>query len=100
MRIGTLPVILALLFTTACAGAASSTLTGSRMLVDGTGPEEFLKMRAGPGMGYSVILGLPEGTSLIRSDCVTEVGQSWCRVALAAAPQITGYVSADYISAY
>jgi uncharacterized protein YraI len=68
-------------------------------VVEGAGPDEFLKLRAGPGLGYSIILGLPDGTSLIRRDCVTEVSQLWCRVSLAAAPQITGYVSADYLSA-
>ncbi len=76
-----------------CAG-----VTGTRTVVEGTGPEEYLKLRAGPGLGFSVILGLPEGTALIRDDCVTEVGQLWCKVALAAAPQISGYVSADYLA--
>jgi hypothetical protein len=41
---------------------------------------------------------LPEGTELIRRDCVTEMGQLWCRVSLADAPATTGYVSADYLS--
>jgi len=45
-----------------------------------------------------VTLGLPEGTVLNRLDCVTEIG--WCRVSLEAAPQITGFVSADYLSAH
>jgi hypothetical protein len=70
---------------------------GGRTVVQGAGPDEFLKLRAGPGLGYRVILGLPDGTALTRRDCVTEVGQLWCRVSLADAPAITGYVSADYI---
>ncbi len=67
-------------------------------VVTRAGPDELLKLRAGPGLGYRVILGLPDGTRLTRRDCVTEVGQLWCRVALADAPAITGYVSADYLS--
>jgi uncharacterized protein YraI len=78
------------------AGCAS--VTGSRAVVEGAGEEEFLKLRAGPGLGFSVILGLPDGTVVTRHDCVTEVGQLWCRVSLAGAPQIDGYVSADYLS--
>ncbi|EBA13365.1 SH3 domain-containing protein [Roseobacter sp. CCS2] len=72
--------------------------TGDRTLVKGTGPDELLKLRSGPGLGFNIILGLPDGTALNRQDCVTEVGQRWCRVSLADAPQISGYVSADYIS--
>ncbi len=71
---------------------------GSRAVVDRAGPDDLLKLRAGPGLGFRVILGLPDGTELIRRDCVTEVGQLWCRVSLAAAPSVTGYVSADYLS--
>lgn len=82
-----------LLLPAGCVGTA-----GGRAVVDGAGPDELLKLRAGPGLGFLVILGLPDGTELIRRDCVTEVGQLWCRVSLAAAPGITGYVSADYLS--
>jgi len=58
----------------------------------------LLKLRAGPGLGYNVIMGLPDGTVLNKRDCVTEVGQLWCEVSLANAPRVTGYVSADYLS--
>lgn len=88
-----IPVILACLLTSGCSDFATD-----RTSVVGAGPEELLKLRAGPGLGFSVILGLPDGTSLNRRDCVTEMGQLWCRVSLASAPQITGYVSADYLS--
>lgn len=72
--------------------------TAGRAVVKGTGPEEFLKLRAGPGLGYRVILGLPDGTTLMRRSCVTELGQRWCQVSLPAAPRVTGYVSADYLT--
>ncbi len=90
----TILVILTFMLASSCSNFASD-----RTSVVRTGPDELLKLRAGPGLGFSVVLGLPEGTSLNRRDCVTEVGQLWCRVSLTAAPQITGYVSADYLSA-
>ena len=93
MRRKTFPTLLALMILAGC-GAGDA----GRAVVEGAGPDEFLKLRAGPGLGYRIILGLPDGTSLVRRDCVTEVGQLWCRVSLSAAPQITGYVSADYLS--
>lgn len=78
------------------AGCTSS--IGSRTVVEGTGPDELLKLRAGPGLGFRVILGLPDGTSLIRRDCITEASQLWCRVSLVEAPTVSGYVSADYLA--
>ncbi len=94
MHLRIMPIILILTLASGC-----SNLATDRTSVVGTGPDELLKLRAGPGLGFSVLLGLPEGTSLNRRDCVTEIGQLWCRVSLADAPQITGYVSADYLSA-
>ncbi len=86
------PVIFVFLFVASCGGIVTD-----RTVVTGAGPDELLKLRAGPGLDYNVVLGLPDGTSLNRRSCVTEVGQLWCQVSLAAAPQITGYVSADYL---
>ena len=94
MRRHVVSTLLALVFLVGCSGGDAD-----HTVVEGAGPDEFLKLRAGPGLGYSTILGLPDGTLLVRRDCVTELGQLWCRVSLSAAPQITGYVSADYLSA-
>ena len=74
------------------------TLVGNRVVVEGAGSDELLKLRSGPSLEYNVILGLPDGSQLIRRRCVTEMGQLWCKVALARAPAIEGYVSADYLS--
>ena len=69
----------------------------SRAVVTGANPE-LLKLRSGPGLGYNVILGLPDGTVVLRRDCTTELGELWCRVSLAAAPSVTGFVAARYLS--
>ena len=92
MRLMVIPLLVSILFIAGCAGSA-----GSRAVVEGAG-DELLKLRAGPGLGYRVILGLPDGTLVIRRNCVTEMGQLWCRVSLVDAPGLTGYVSADYLS--
>lgn len=93
MRRSIFQSILILMFVASCGD-----LTADGSVVKGAGPDELLKLRSGPGLGYSVILGLPDGTTLNRHTCVTEVGQLWCRVSLTAASRITGYVSADYLS--
>lgn len=71
---------------------------GNGAVVTGAGPDEMLKLRAGPGLNYKIILGLPDGTRLTRHGCVTEVGQLWCKVTLASKPGLSGYVSADYLA--
>ncbi len=93
MRHIAIPFICAALLIAGCNGG----IGGSETVV-GAGPDDLLKLRAGPGLGFKVIMGLPDGTSLIRRDCVTEAGQLWCRVSLSASPGITGYVSADYLT--
>lgn len=85
--------LLALVVMTACTAGEAG-----RAVVAGAGSDDLLKLRAGPGLGYRVIVGLPDGTEVIRSNCVTEVGQRWCRVALADARGVTGFVSADYLT--
>jgi uncharacterized protein YraI len=91
-----IPSLVAILFLASCASDGAGSASG-RAVVEGAG-NELLKLRAGPGLGYRVILGLPDGTALRRQHCVTEVGQTWCRVSLVGAPGMTGFVSADYLS--
>ena len=81
----------ALAFTAACAVAPDLAE------VSGVGVDETLKLRAGPGLGYEILLGLPDGTEVIRRDCVTEVGQRWCRVTPVDAPGVSGYVADTYL---
>lgn len=89
MRRPVTAAMLTLMLVTGCAG---------QTVVRGAGPDDLLKLRGGPGLGYKVLLGLPDGTRLVRHDCVTEVGQLWCRVSLAGSPETQGWVSADYLS--
>lgn len=93
MRYIALPALLAILSIASCAE-----ISNGRAVVKGAGPDDLLKLRAGPGLGYKVIVGLPDGTQLTRHGCVTEVGQLWCHVTLTASPDTKGYVSADYIA--
>ncbi len=93
MRRTTLCTILTLTLAAGCA-----TVGTDRVVVTGTGPDDLLKLRSGPSLGFNIIMGLPDGTELNRRKCVTEVGQRWCEVSLADAPGVTGYVSADYLT--
>lgn len=93
MRNTTIPILPALVLVAGCMSGP----TGG-VAVTGAGEGEFLKLRAGPGLGFKTVLGLPDGTRLARHGCVTEVGQLWCKVSLANGPAITGYVSADYLT--
>ena len=63
----------------------------------GVEEDDMLKMRAGPGVGYRVIVGLPNGTVLRVTSCEQTGGTRWCKVALKAARGLKGYVSWAYL---
>jgi len=65
--------------------------------VVGVEPEDMLKMRAGPGTGYRIVVGLPNGTVVFLQGCERSGNTSWCRVALREARGLKGYVSAAYL---
>ncbi|SFD85637.1 SH3 domain-containing protein [Sulfitobacter brevis] len=65
--------------------------------VGGVAEDNLLKMRAGPGTGYQVILGLPNGTALRVHKCTQTGGTRWCEVSLAQARAISGFVSWAYL---
>ena len=89
--------VAAALLAVTCVASCSEGASGSAE-VRGVEAEDFLRVRAGPGLGYDVIVGLPNGTKVSRRGCVTEGGQIWCEIALGCVPGISGYVSADYLS--
>jgi uncharacterized protein YraI len=58
---------------------------------------DMLKLRAGPGIGYKVIIGLPNGTALKVYSCQQTGGTAWCSVSLQKARSLKGHVSRAYL---
>lgn len=71
--------------------------TFGRYEVAGVEGDDLLKMRAGPGLGYVVILGFPNGTILHVQSCQRIGGTRWCSVSLDRARDLRGYVSGTYL---
>jgi len=65
--------------------------------VFGVEKDDMLKMRAGPGTGYRVIVGLPNGTVLRIHSCEQTGGTRWCKATLKQARGLKGYVSSAYL---
>ena len=65
--------------------------------VVGVEDDDLLKMRAGPGVGYRVIVGLPNGTVLRVQNCEQTGSTRWCRVTMKQASGLKGYVSWTYL---
>ncbi|WP_172330470.1 SH3 domain-containing protein [Mangrovicoccus sp. HB161399] len=92
--------ILAALAASMLGGALSGPATAEprgRYEVYGVEGEDMLKMRAGPGTGYNIIVGLPNGTVVRLASCEQTGGTRWCKVSLDRARGLTGYVSEAYI---
>lgn len=68
-----------------------------RHTVDHVEGDDLLKMRAGPGTGYVVVLGLPNGTMLQVHGCEPMGHTQWCEVSLDQARNLRGWVSAAYL---
>ena len=68
-----------------------------RYEVHGVGDDDMLKLRGGPGIGFSVIVGLPNGTVVRVHSCQQTGGTRWCRVSLQRARGLKGYVSWAYL---
>ncbi|WP_109312821.1 SH3 domain-containing protein [Ruegeria sp. AU67] len=75
--------------------AAAASL--GRYVVFGVEDGDMLKLRAGPGIGFNVIVGLPNGTALRVHSCEQTGGTRWCRVSLQRARGLKGYVSWAYL---
>ncbi len=58
---------------------------------------DMLKLRAGPGTGFNVIAGFPNGTVLRVHSCEQTGGTRWCRVSLKRARGLKGFVSWAYL---
>ena len=77
--------------------AAQAQSRGEHSVV-GLKGEDFLKMRAGPGTGFRILVGLPEGTKLQVYNCERAGHTSWCKVSIKGVPALKGYVSGAYLS--
>ena len=66
-------------------------------VVGGVEDGDMLKMRAGPGTGYNVIAGLPNGTVLRVYSCEQTGSTRWCKATLNKTGDLTGYVSWAYL---
>ena len=65
--------------------------------VIGVEDDDMLKMRAGPGVGFRIVVGLPNGTELWVQSCERSGNTSWCKVSLRQARGLKGYVSSAYL---
>lgn len=65
--------------------------------VIGVDDDDMLKMRAGPGTGYKILLGLPNGTVVRLHGCDQTGGTRWCKVSLQQSRAVKGYVSWAYL---
>lgn len=66
-------------------------------VVGGVEDGDMLKLRAGPGTGYRILLGIPNGTVLRVRDCQQTGGTRWCEVTVKGSPTVSGYVSWAYL---
>ncbi|MHA6324559.1 SH3 domain-containing protein [Roseivivax sp. CAU 1753] len=96
MRKAILGTLAAVILSGAGADHASAASLG-RYEVYGVKGDDMLKMRAGPGTGYDVIVGLPNGTVLRVQSCQQTGGTRWCSVSLDRARGLKGHVSWAYL---
>ncbi len=96
-RRGAVALLGALMICASIAPAFAKDTWRGRYEVYGVEGEDMLKMRAGPGTGYVVIVGLPNGTE-VRVDKCEQIGATrWCSISLERARGLKGYVSWAYL---
>ncbi len=85
--------------TLSACGDTLPVLPGSATRYEVYGVEEgdMLKVRGGPGTGFDVYAGLPNGTIVKAYDCARLGHSRWCKVALDRSPGLVGYVSQAYL---
>ena len=77
--------------------AATPVAAASLAEVTGVEDGDMLKLRSGPGMGYSVVVGLPNGTMVRNHGCTRVGGTPWCKISLKDVRALQGYVSGHYL---
>ena len=85
MRKAVTAAISAIVIATTLGATPATAGSLGRFEVTGVGEDDMLKMRAGPGTGFIVLLGLPNGTILQVHDCQQTGGTRWrlCGLSLA-----------------
>ena len=93
------PFSLALAALVAALPLATPAQAGTRGTYEvfGVQGEDLLKLRAGPGLGYKIIVGLPNDTVVHVRSCELIGGTRWCKVYLDAARTLSGYVADAYL---
>ncbi|HBM40395.1 MAG TPA: peptide-binding protein, partial [Sulfitobacter sp.] len=69
MRKAVTAAVSAIVISTTLGATPATAGSLGRFEVTGVGEDDMLKMRAGPGTGVIVLLGLPNGTILQVHDC-------------------------------
>lgn len=90
--------VLSLCLLSACGGTMPAGIGGlGRYVVAGVEEGDMLKLRGGPGVGFDIYAGLPNGTIVRAQSCERLGSTRWCRVAVERSPSLTGYVSEAYL---
>ena len=82
-----------------CGSAPDAVGGGDRYEVHGVDEGDMLKLRGGPGTGFDVYVGLPNGTVVRVNECTQTGGTRWCEVSLDRARGLTGWASWAYLRA-
>ena len=98
MRKASTPALMATCLGIILAGPAAAWM--DKYEVFGVEEDDMLKMRSGPGTGFTVIVGLPNKAVVRVMNCERTGATKWCKVALDVAPSLKGYVSEAYIRKY
>ncbi len=90
--------VLAMTALAACQGPMAGAISGQNLYeVYGVEEGDMLKLRAGPGTGFDILAGLPNGTVVRAHHCERLGHTRWCQVALDRSPATQGYVSQSYL---
>ncbi len=65
--------------------------------VRGLAAGDMLNLRRGPGEGFEIIVGLPEGAAVDIHSRETHGGTEWCLVGLRESPQLQGHVACRFL---
>ncbi len=93
------PILLALALAAlaGCGAPSGSNVWGARYEVYGVDEGDMLKLRGGPGTGFDVLAGLPNGTVVKVYECTQTGGTRWCEVTLDRDGGMKGYASFAYL---